>query len=94
MGKGRVKDKKFRYTYTENLNIKGNEKFSTFNIKLPFEKMRNFDVFLNNNEIKMVSENKNQVWTINEKGMVYNDKEWGEDKIFVERKWKRLTPIK
>tara|TARA_B100001248_G_scaffold231700_1_gene192258 strand:- start:193 stop:363 length:171 start_codon:yes stop_codon:yes gene_type:complete len=56
--------------------------------------MRSFDVDLNNNEIKMVSENKNQVWTINEKGMVYNDKEWGEDKIFVERKWKRLTPIK
>ena len=56
--------------------------------------MRSFDVFLNNNEIKMVSENKNQVWTINEKGMVYNDKKWGEDKIFVERKWKRLTPIK
>ena len=93
-GKGLVKDKKFKYTYTESLNIKGNEKFSTFNTKLLFEGMRIFDVFLNNNEIKMVSENKNQVWTINEKGMVYNDKEWGEDKIFVERKWKRLTPIK
>ena len=93
-GIGKVKNKKFKYTYTESLNIKGNEKFSTFNTKLLFEGMRNFDVFLNNNEIKMVSENKNQVWTINEKGMVYNDKEWGEDKIFVERKWKRLTPIK
>ena len=93
-GKGEVKDKKFKYTYTESLNIKGNEKFSTFNTKLLFEGMRSFDVDLNNNEIKMVSENKNQVWTINEKGMVYNDKEWGEDKIFVERKWKRLTPIK
>lgn len=93
-GKGEVKDKKFKYTYTESLNIKGNEKFSTFNTKLLFKGMRSFDVDLNNNEIKMVSENKNQVWTINEKGMVYNDKEWGEDKIFVERKWKRLTPIK
>ena len=93
-GKGEVKDKKFKYTYTESLNMKGNEKFSTFNTKLLFEGMRSFDVFLNNNEIKMVSENKNQVWTINEKGMVYNDKEWGEDKIFVERKWERLTPIK
>ena len=59
--KGEVKDKKFKYTYTESLNIKGNEKFSTFNTKLLFEGMRNFDVFLNNNEIKMVSENKNQV---------------------------------
>ena len=93
-GKGEIKDKKFKYTYTESLNIKGNEKFSTFNTKLLFEGIRNFDVFLNNNEIKMVSENKNQVWTINEKGMVYNDKEWGEDNIFVERKWKRLTPMK
>ena len=92
-GKGEVKDKKFKYTYTESLNIKGNEKFSTFNAKLLFEGMRSFDVFLNNNEIKMVSKNKNQIWIINEKGMVYNDKEWGEDKIFVERKWKRLTPI-
>ncbi|GIS24088.1 MAG: hypothetical protein CM15mP124_5680 [Alphaproteobacteria bacterium] len=36
-GKGEVKDKKFKYTYTESLNIKGNEKFSTFNTKLLFE---------------------------------------------------------
>ena len=56
--------------------------------------MRSFDVDLNNNEIKMVSKNNNQVWIINEKGMIYNDKEWGEDKIFVERKWKRITSIK
>ena len=56
--------------------------------------MRIFDVVLNNNEIKMVSKNNNQVWIINEKGMIYNDKEWGEDKIFVERKWKRITSIK
>ena len=56
--------------------------------------MRIFDVVINNNEIKMVSTNNNQVWIINEKRMIYNDKEWGEDKIFIERKWKRLTPIK
>ena len=56
--------------------------------------MRIFDVVLNNNEIKMVSKNNNQVWIINEKGMIYNDKEWGVDKIFVERKWKRITSIK
>ena len=93
-GKGEVKNKKFKYTYTESLNIRGNEKFSTFNTKLLFEGMRNFDVLLNGNEIKMISINKNQVWIINEWGMIYNDKEWGEDKIFVERKWKRLTPIK
>ena len=93
-GNGYVKNKKFKYTYTESLNIKGNEKSSKFNNKLTFKGMRIFDVVLNNNEIKMVSKNNNQVWIINEKGMIYNDKEWGEDKIFVERKWKRITSIK
>ena len=90
-GNGSVKDKTFRYTYIENLNINGTHKSSSFNTDLPFKNMRSFRVILKNKEIKMVSENKNQVWIINEKGMVYNDKEWGENKIFVERKWKRIT---
>ncbi len=92
-GIGDVKEKTFRYTYTDVLNIKGTEKSSSFNTNLPFKNIRSFKVVYKDNEIKMTSENKNQVWTFNEKEMIYNDKNWGENKTFVERKWKRITPI-
>lgn len=52
--------------------------------------MRNFDVFLNNNEIKLVSENKNHVWTINEKEKVYNYKSGDKIKFLLKEIGKDL----
>ena len=52
--------------------------------------MRNFDVFLNNNEIKLVSENKNHVWTINEKEKVYNYKSGDKIKFLLKEIGKYL----
>ena len=35
-----------------------------------------------------------RLWVrIIESGMVYTDEKWGDEEIFVQRKWKRITPI-
>ena len=92
-GHGSVVDGMFRYTYTETLNVKGIDKFAKMNRNLPWSGMRTFKVTLRNNEIEMTSLNGKQTWKITKDGMVYTDPEWSDDKIFVERRWKRITPL-
>jgi len=40
----------------------------------------------------MRSESGKQTWEVTKEGMVYTDTAWGEDKVFVQRKWKRIAP--
>ena len=41
----------------------------------------------------MTANNATQTWEITENGMVYTDEKWGDEEIFVQRKWKRITPL-
>ena len=41
----------------------------------------------------MTANNATQTWEISENGMVYTDEKWGDEEIFVQRKWKRITPL-
>ncbi len=91
-GHGSVVDGMFRYTYTETLNVKGTESSATTNRTLPWSGMRTFNVRIRNDKIEMASLDGKQTWEITEYGMVYTDPEWSDDKIFVQRIWKRVTP--
>ena len=62
--------------------------------KSPWKGMREYSVSLKGNKLVLTSITGKQSWELNKNSLVYRDKEWGEDKIFVERKWKRLTSIK
>lgn len=90
-GHGTVERGKFQYTYTDNLNLKGTNENSSFTLDLPFEGMRFFKIEIKNDGIEMKSDNGKQTWIINKKGMLYTDIEWGPDKVFTRRKWKRIS---
>ena len=90
-GHGTVVGEVFSYTYTETLNIKGTQNSAKMNLIKPWVGMRTFNVKIKNNELIMTSSDGKQIWTITKEGMIYSDSEWGDDKIFVKRKWKRLT---
>ena len=56
----------------------------------PWEGMRAFNVFLKDNRLVLTSKTGKQSWELDQKSLVYKDKEWGEDKDEVIRYWKRI----
>jgi len=90
-GNGTVEGGKFQYTYTDHLNLRGTKDSSSYTFDLPFDGMRFFNVEIKNDGIEMKSESGKQTWIINRKGMLYTDIEWGPDKVFTQRKWKRIS---
>jgi hypothetical protein len=90
-GNGTVKRGKFQYTYTEQMNLQGTMENSSLTFGPPWKGMRSFNVEFLQNGIKMTSENDKQTWIINKNGMVYTDREWGPNKVYAQRKWKRIS---
>ena len=93
-GEGAVKDGKFRYQYSESINVATNYKSPTVNNLLPFTGVRIFNAELIEGDVVLQTESKRQKWIISKKGMDYTDEAWGDEKIFVRRTWKRITPLK
>lgn len=92
-GYGFFKDNTFNYTYPESINIKGSNIHSRINDIPLFSGLRKFKVKKIKDGFLMTANNATQTWIISEYGMVYTDKKWGDKKIFVQRKWKRITPL-
>ena len=53
--------------------------------------MRSFSVEWKGDGIEMTSESGQQTWVITPEGMVYTDKEWGPEKVYAQRRWKRIS---
>ena len=70
------------------LLIKNNIK--TVKKKSPWKGMREYSVSLKDNKLVLTSVTGKQSWELDEKSLVYRDKEWGEEKDEVIRYWKRI----
>ena len=89
-GYGFIKDNTFNYSYAESINIKGTYGHSRINDIPLFSGSRKFKVKKIKNGFLMKANNETQTWEITENGMQYTDEKWGDEKIFVQRKWKRI----
>jgi hypothetical protein len=90
-GNGTVKRGKFQYTYTEQINLQGTAENASIASGPPWKGMRFFNVEFLQDGIEMTSENGKQTWVINKNGMVYTDREWGPNKVYAQRTWKRIS---
>ncbi|MDE0839389.1 MAG: hypothetical protein OSB41_10100, partial [Kiritimatiellae bacterium] len=77
--------------YTEQINLKGTAENASIASGPPWKGMRFFNVEFLQDGIEMTSENGKQTWVINKNGMVYTDREWGPNKVYAQRKWKRIS---
>ena len=59
--------------------------------KSPWKGMREYSVSLKDNKLVLTSVTGKQSWELDEKSLVYRDKEWGEEKDEVIRYWKRIS---
>ena len=92
-GYGFFTDNTFNYSYPESINIKGTNTHSIINDIPLFSGLRKFKAKKIKNGFLMTANNATQTWEISENGMVYTDEKWGDEEIFVQRKWKRITPL-
>ena len=58
--------------------------------KSPWKGMREYSVSLKDNKLVLTSVTGKQSWELDEKSLVYRDKEWGEEKDEIIRYWKRI----
>ena len=61
------------------------------NDKLPWEGYRVYDLKLQEDVLLLSANSGNQTWKLDAKNLIYTDKEWGADKKFAQRIWKRIT---
>ena len=59
------------------------------NENLPWKGMRKYSVSLKN-KLVLTSSTGKQSWELDNKSLIYTDKEWGTDKKEVIRYWKRI----
>ena len=67
-----------------------NGKVMKVNNELPWKGMREYSVNFKNNKLALISKSGKQTWKLDKESLVYEDKEWGEDKKQVIRHWKRI----
>ena len=60
------------------------------NDNLPWKGMRKYSVSLKKNKLVLTSSTAKQSWELDNKSLIYTDKEWGTDKKEVIRYWKRI----
>ena len=60
------------------------------NENLPWQGMRKYSVSLKKNKLVLTSSTGKQSWELDNKSLIYTDKEWGTDKKEVIRYWKRI----
>ena len=90
-GYGIFADGKFKYAYPEWVTVKGDESQSTVTAVGPFEGEREYEVSFEGERMVMTSKSGKQVWEVSPDGMRYTDQEWGDDKVYAQRIWKRLS---
>lgn len=90
-GEGTVKESRFLYRYPERITIKGSTQSPSIGLESPWEGMRSFAVKWKGDSIEMTSQSGKQTWVISPSGMLYTDRAWGPQKVFAQRRWKRVS---
>ena len=81
---------KFSYKYDEFKVLiiqDGNKKV---NSKLPWKGNRVYDLQLTDDELLLSANNGSQTWLLNKNYLIYTDTEWGLDKKYAKRVWRRI----
>ena len=86
-----LNNNEFKYQYTDFKVLILNDGEEIINDKLPWEGYRVYDLKLQEDVLLLSANNGNQTWKLDTKNLVYTDKEWGADKKFAQRIWKRIT---
>ena len=82
---------KFSYKYFDFKRITFKNNDVDVNLALPWKDNRDYQVTLKNNELIFISKQGKQKWVLNDKSLIYSDKEWGVEKKKVIRVWKRIN---
>ena len=90
-GYGTFDDGKFKYAYPEFVTVKGDESQSSVKAGGPFEGEREYSVRFEGERMVMTSKSGKQVWEVSPDGMRYTDQEWGVNKVYAQRIWKRVS---
>lgn len=90
-GYGSISDGIFTYAYPEFITTKGSKEGSIVDQSSPFEGERKYKITFTSYGILMKSFEGTQTWEIHKDKMVYTDHEWGPDKKYAQRTWKRIT---
>lgn len=90
-GYGKFENGKFTYAYPEARTIEGNASSSSVKTGGVFEGEREYHVEFKGERMVMTTESGKQVWEVSPSGMVYTDQEWGPEKVYAQRRWKRIT---
>ena len=86
-----MKESRFLYRYPEHITIKGSTQSPSIGLESPWEDMRSFAVKWKGDSIEMTSQSGKQTWVISPNGMLYTDRAWGPEKVFAQRRWKRIS---
>lgn len=93
-GYGHFSDGKFKYAYPEFITVQGEDSQSTVKSGGPFEGEREYNVKFDGERMVMTSKSGKQVWEVTPNGMRYTDQEWGVNKGYAQRVWKRISRTK
>jgi len=80
----------FKYQYNDFKLLVISDGKQITNDKLPWEGYRVYELKLQEGVLLLSANNGNQTWKLDAKTLVYTDKEWGADKKFAQRIWKRI----
>ena len=81
---------KFSYKYNEFKVLIIQDDNKTVNSKLPWEGNRIYDLELKGEELLLSANNGSQTWLLNKDNLIYTDTEWGLDKKYAQRVWRRI----
>lgn len=90
-GYGSIADGIFKYSYPEFITTKGSKNASVVSQDPPFEGERKYKITFTDYGMLMKSFEETQTWEIHKDKMVYTDLEWGPEKKYAQRTWKRIT---
>ena len=80
----------YNYGYFDFKKMTDNGTDIKVNENLPWKGMRKYSVSLKKNKLVLTSSTGKQSWELDNKSLIYTDKEWGTDKKEVIRYWKRI----
>ena len=80
----------YNYGYFDFKKMTDNGTGIKVNENLPWQGMRKYSVSLKKNKLVLTSSTGKQSWELDNKSLIYTDKEWGTDKKEVIRYWKRI----
>lgn len=84
-------DDTFHYQYSDWKVLIVSDGEERVNDTSPWEGYRTYDLKLEEGVLLLSANNGNQTWRLDEANLIYADREWGEDKRFAQRIWKRIS---